>query len=48
MTVTASDPGGLSATQSISVTVEAVNQAPVAEGTIDDLGWSWAARRPWT
>ena len=38
VTVTASDPGGLSATQSISVTVEAVNQAPVAEGTIDDLG----------
>ena len=36
VTVTASDPGGLSATQSISVTVEAVNQAPVAEGTIDD------------
>ena len=38
VTVTARDPGGLSATQSISVTVEAVNQAPVAEGTIDDLG----------
>ena len=38
VTVTASDPGGLSVTQSISVTVEAVNQAPVAEGTIDDLG----------
>ncbi|MDE0651420.1 MAG: Ig-like domain-containing protein [Gammaproteobacteria bacterium] len=38
VTVTASDPGGLSATQSISVTGEAVNQAPVAEGTIDDLG----------
>ena len=38
VTVTASDPGGLSATQSISVTVEAANQAPVAEGTIDDLG----------
>ena len=38
VTVTASDPGGLSATQSISVTVEAGNQAPVAEGTIDDLG----------
>ena len=38
VTVTASDPGGLSATQSISVTVEAVNQAPVAEGMIDDLG----------
>ena len=37
VTVTARDPGGLTATQSISVTVEAVNQAPVAEGTIDDL-----------
>ncbi len=38
VTVTASDPGGLSATQSIAVTVEAVNQAPVGEGTIDDQG----------
>ena len=38
VTVTASDPGGLSATQSISVTVEAVNQAPVREGIIDDQG----------
>ncbi len=38
VTVTASDPGGLSATQSISVTVEAVNQAPVGEGIIDDQG----------
>ncbi len=38
VTVTASDPGGLSATQSISVTVEAANQAPMAEGTIDDQG----------
>ena len=37
VTVTASDPAGLSATQSIDVTVEAVNQAPVAEGMIDDL-----------
>ena len=36
VTVTARDPGGLTATQSIGVTVEAVNQAPVAEGTIDD------------
>ena len=36
VTVTASDPGGLNATQSIAVTVEAANQAPVAEGTIDD------------
>ena len=38
VTVTASDPGGLSATQSISVTVEAVNQAPVGEGIIEDQG----------
>ncbi len=38
VTVTASDPGGLSATQSIGVTVEAVNQAPVGEGIIDDQG----------
>ena len=38
VTVTASDPGGLSANQSIAVTVEAANQAPVAEGTIDDQG----------
>ena len=36
VTVTASDPAGLTATQSIGVTVEAVNQAPVAEGMIDD------------
>ena len=36
VTVTASDPAGLSATQSIAVTVEAVNQAPVAEGMIAD------------
>lgn len=36
VTVTASDPGGLSATQSIAVTVEAANQAPVGEGIIDD------------
>lgn len=38
VTVTASDPGGLSATQSIAVTVEAANQAPVGEGIIDDQG----------
>ena len=33
--VTAADPDGLSAEQSIAVTVEAANQAPVAVGTID-------------
>ncbi len=38
VTVTASDPGGLSATQSIGVTVEAANLAPVGEGIIDDQG----------
>lgn len=38
VTVTASDPGGLSATQSIGVTVEAANVAPVGEGIIDDQG----------
>ncbi len=36
VTVTARDPAGLTATQSIGVTVEATNQAPVAEGTIED------------
>ena len=36
VTVTATDPDGLSATQSIAVTVEAANQAPMAEGTIAD------------
>ena len=36
VTVTARDTGGLTATQTIGVTVEAVNQAPVAEGAIDD------------
>lgn len=36
VTVTASDPGGLSATQSIAVTVEAANQAPMAVDTIPD------------
>ena len=34
VTVTARDPGGLSATQSASVTVERANQAPVAMGGI--------------
>ena len=33
-TVTAADPDGLSATQSVEVTVEAANQAPEAVGTI--------------
>ena len=37
ITVTARDPGGLSATQSISVTVEAGNQAPVAVGSLEEL-----------
>ncbi len=37
VTVTARDPAGLSATRTIDVTVEAANQAPVAEGAIDDL-----------
>ena len=36
ITVTARDPGGLTATQSVGVTVEAANQAPVAEGTIEN------------
>ncbi len=36
VTVTASDPAGLTASQTIGVTVEAVNQAPVAVGTIHD------------
>ena len=34
VTVTAQDPGGLSASQSMAVTVERANQAPVAVGTI--------------
>ena len=34
VTITATDPGGLMATQSISVTVEAANRAPEAVGTI--------------
>jgi uncharacterized protein YjdB len=36
VTVTARDPAGLTATQSIGVTVEVTNQTPVAEGTIED------------
>ena len=35
VTVTARDPAGLTATQSVGVTVEATNRAPVAEGTIE-------------
>ena len=34
LTVTARDPGGLAATQSVSVTVERPNAAPTASGTI--------------
>ena len=34
VTVTASDPGGLTATQNVSVTVERPNTAPMASGTI--------------
>ena len=37
VTVTATDPGGLSATQEFGVTVEAANQAPVAVGEIPAL-----------
>ena len=37
VTITASDPGGLTATQTTDVTVATANRAPVAEGTIDDL-----------
>ena len=36
VTVAASDPGGLSASQSVSVTVRGRNQAPEAVGTIPD------------
>ena len=39
VTVTARDPGGLSATQTISVTVEAGNQAPVPVGSLGDLSF---------
>lgn len=34
VTVTATDPGGLTATQSVSVTVERPNTAPISSGTI--------------
>ena len=34
MTITARDPGGLTATQNVSVTVERPNTAPTASGTI--------------
>ena len=37
VTVTATDPGGLSADQTFGVTVVPVNQDPVPEGTIADL-----------
>ena len=37
VTVTARDPGGLTARQSFQVTVTAANQAPVAVGTIADI-----------
>ena len=36
ITVTASDPGGLSATQTLSVTVQAVNHPPTVVGGLDD------------
>ena len=36
ITVTATDPGGLSATQSFDVTVDRANQSPVAVGSISD------------
>ena len=39
VTVTARDPGGLSATQTISVTVEAGNQAPVPVGSLGELSF---------
>ena len=39
VTVTARDPDGATATQSISVTVEAANQAPVAVGSLGDLSF---------
>ena len=35
ITVTATDPGGLSATQSMGVTVEPVNQPPIVVGTLE-------------
>ena len=39
VTVTARDPDGAMATQSISVTVEAANQAPVAVGSLGELSF---------
>ena len=36
VTITARDPGGLSATQTMAVTVNATNSAPEVTGTIDD------------
>ena len=39
ITVTARDPDGATATQSISVTVEAANQAPVAVGSLGELSF---------
>ena len=38
VTVTATDPGGLSASQAFAATVEQANRAPVAVGTIPDVG----------
>lgn len=36
VTITARDPGGLTATQTMAVTVEAVNSAPTVTGMLDD------------
>ena len=36
ITITARDPGGLSATQTMAVTVEAVNGPPTVTGTVED------------
>lgn len=36
ITITARDPGGLTATQTMAVTVEAVNSAPTVTGMLDD------------
>lgn len=36
ITITARDPGGLTATQTMAVTVEAVNNAPTATGMLED------------
>ena len=38
VTVTATDPGGLSASQAFAATVEQANRAPVAVGEIPDIG----------